>query len=121
MDAPGADDVVARMRADLPVAMKARDASAVSALRTGLAAIANAEAPEVVAPAGGAAPMPVEPVVGQLVEHARLDLSVADVERILRHEIADRQETIAAIEPHGRAAEVDELRAEITVLQRYVS
>ena len=120
MDTPGADDVVARMRADLPVAMKARDASAVSALRTGLAAIANAEAPELTTPAGGVPPLPVEPVVGQLVEHARLDLSVADVEGILRHEIADRHDTIAAIEPHGRAAEIDDLRAEIAVLERYL-
>jgi uncharacterized protein YqeY len=121
MDSPGADDVVARMRADLPVAMKARDASAVSALRTGLAAIANAEAPELSSPASGANRAPVEPVVGRLVEHTRLDLSVADVERILRHEIADRQDTIAAIEAHGRDTEVDDLRAEIAVLERYVS
>jgi hypothetical protein len=93
----------------------------VSALRTGLAAIANAEAPELSAAAGGSERVPVEPVVGRLVEHARLDLTVADVDRILRHEIADRHDTIAAIEPHGRDAEVDDLRAEITVLERYLS
>jgi len=113
------------MRADLPVAMKARDAAAVSALRTGLAAIANAEAPPVPrVPSGAGAEasrVPVEPVVGRLVEHARLELTGADVERILRHEIADRHDTIAAIEPHGRDVEVDDLRGEIAVLERYLS
>jgi len=111
------------MRADLPVAMKARDAAAVSALRTGLAAIANAEAPPVppVSSGAGANRVPVEPVVGRLVEHARLELTGADVERILRHEIADRHDTIAAIEPHGRDVEVDDLRGEIAVLERYLS
>ena len=119
MDAPGASDVVTRMRADLPAAMKARDASAVLALRTGLAAIANAEAPPAAASTSDS--VPVEPVVGQLVEHTRLELSAADVSRILRHEIADRRDTIAAIEPHGREAEVDDLRAEIAVLERYLA
>ena len=114
--------MVERMRADLPVAMKARDASAVLALRTGLAAIANAEAPPVPAPASPSTGSgPADPVVGRLVEHDRLDLSPDDVDRILRHEIADRHDTIAAIEPHGRDAEVDDLRAEIAVLQRYLA
>ena len=114
--------MVTRMRADLPVAMKARDAAAVSALRTGLAAIANAEAPPVPSVSSGAeaSRVPVEPAVGRLVEHARLELTGADVERILRDEIADCHDTIAAIEPHGRDADVDDLRAEIDVLERYV-
>lgn len=107
--------MVERMRADLPEAMKARDASAVLALRTGLAAIANAEAPAM------AASVPAEPVVGQLVEHDRLELTAADVDRILRHEIDDRLDTIAAIEPHGRDDEAGDLRAEIAVLRRYLA
>jgi uncharacterized protein YqeY len=108
--------VVERMRADLPVAMKARDRTAVGALRTGLAAISNAEAPEAPLVSSTA-----EPVVGLLAEHDRLELSASDVDRILRHEIADRRDTIEAIAPHGRDDEVAELEAEIVVLQRYVT
>ncbi len=120
MDGTGSSDVVGRMQADLPVAMKAGDASAVLALRTGLAAIANAEAPPVES-ATGAASSAAEPVVGRLVEHDRLELTAADIEAILRHEIADRGDTIAAIEPHGRESEVADLRAEIAVLERYLA
>ena len=82
------------------------------ALRTALAAIANAEAP----PAPGAAAA----VPGRLVEHPRLVLSDADLERIVRHEIDDRHDTIAAIGDHDRPSEVDELRAEVSVLERYL-
>lgn len=100
------------MRADLVVAMKARDATAVRALRTALAAVANAEAPPL-----DSLPAPVS---GRSNEHARLDLSVDDVEAVLRHEITDRHDTIARLLPHDRPAEVAELRAEIAVLQGYV-
>jgi len=105
--------IVARMQADLTVAMKARDRAAVTALRTGMAAIANAEAP----PAATASAA----VAGQLVEHARLELTSADVDRILRHEIDDRRDTIATIEQHDRIEEADALRSEIGVLERYIS
>jgi len=105
------------MQADLTSAMKARDRVATMALRTGMAAIANAEAPPA---APTAISSSAEPVVGRLVEHARLDLSAADVHRILRHEIADREDTIAAIAPHGRDDDVLALLGEIAVLQRYV-
>jgi uncharacterized protein YqeY len=111
-----ASAVVDRMQADLSVAMKARDRVAVSALRTGLAAIANAEAPPA-QPVSSSA----EPVVGRLVEHARLELSSHDVDRILRHEVDDRRHTIDAIQPYDRDDEVAELRAEIGVLERYLT
>ena len=87
--------IVARMQADPTVA------------------IANAEAP----PAATASAA----VAGQLVEHARLELTSADVDRILRHEIDDRRDTIATIEQHDRIEEADALRSEIGVLERYIS
>jgi uncharacterized protein YqeY len=103
------------MQADLKVAMKGRDQVATRALRTGMAAIANAEAPAAADPSG-----PTEPVVGRLIEHDRLDLTAEDVQRVLRREIADRLDTIAVITPHGRDDEVAALDGEIAVHRRYL-
>jgi uncharacterized protein YqeY len=104
------------MRADLEVAMRARDQVAVRALRTAVAAIANAEAPPASVDTRSSAD---EPVVGALVEHARLELGPEDVARVLAHEIADREDTIAQFDAHGRGDEAAELRAELAVLRRY--
>ena len=116
MGTPQSASIVEQMQADLTVAMKARDRSAVTAIRTGLAAIANAEAPPVGAERSSLAP----PVTG-LVEHDRLELTTDDVDRILRHEIDDRRDTIATIEGHGRVDEAEVLRAEIATLERYLT
>jgi uncharacterized protein YqeY len=109
------DDVTSlldRLRTDLRVAMKARDRDTVTALRTALAAVANAEAP----PADGA---PLE-AHGHLLEHERLVLTGDDVARILREQVAERRDTIERIGAHGPDAAVAALRAEIAVLERYV-
>jgi uncharacterized protein YqeY len=111
-----AADLIGRLEADLRVARKAGDRSATTALRTALAAIANAEAPAVVAPDGPAD----APTVGRLVDHTRLALSGDDILALIRHEIDDRHDTIAQIEPYGRTTEADALRAEIAVLHQYV-
>lgn len=118
--APAADGddrtVVARMRADLTIAMRERDEVRVRALRTALAAVANAEAPPIVA-----APSSLdEPVVGALVEHRRLELAAADVERILRAEVADRVDTATQFETHGRDADGATVRAEAAVIESYL-
>ena len=110
---PAADVMTERMQTDLVAAMKQRDGSTVTALRTAMAAINNAEAPPVDDATSG-------PGGGSLGEHTRLVLSAADIDRILRAEIDDRHDTIGQIEPHGQADAVDELRAEITVLERYL-
>jgi uncharacterized protein len=113
------DAVVGRLRADLTSAMRERDRAAVTALRTALAAIANAEAPPAdtaSAPSGAG----TGGASAGLVDHPRLELSVDDVERILRHEVADRRDTIDRIAGRGHDPEVDELQAEIAVLQRYL-
>jgi len=94
--------------------MKARDQRAVNVLRTTLAAIVNAEAP----------PPPVAgpgPVVGQLVEHPRLVLPSADLEQILRYEIADRGDTINQYLQGGHVPEAAPLQEELAILQTYLS
>jgi uncharacterized protein YqeY len=103
-----------RLRADLTHALRARDQVAVTAIRTLLAAFANAEAP------------PIDdhdppPAYGRLVDHPRLELSDADLERILRDEIADRQDTVSRFLRGGREAEAEALRAEIAVLETYLA
>ncbi len=88
-------------------------------LRTTLAAIANAEAPPPPAPAD-APGLPMAPVVGQLVDHPRLVLSDADLDAILRLEIADRQDTIDRYRVAGRDAEAAPLLEELAILRRYL-
>jgi uncharacterized protein len=104
-----------RLAADLLVARKARDDVAVSALRTTLAALANAEAPPAPERSGSA-----PPTIG-LVEHERLALTAADHARILRDQIALRTEAAADYDAIGQAEAATTVRAELTVLQRYLS
>lgn len=114
-DVPPAVAMTERLRADLTLAMRAREKVEVRALRATIAAIANAEAPEADLRSSSA-----EPVVGELVEHRRLELRPADIERILRAEVADRTDTIERFEAVGRTDEADEIRIERSVIERYV-
>lgn len=119
----------ADLRRDLALAIRERDAVAVSALRTALAAIENAEAvspaaSEAEAEAKGPSPGP-SPVAGSVLglgagEVPRRDLTDADVERILRTEVAERLSAAGDYERHGQAARADRLRAEATILSRYL-
>jgi uncharacterized protein YqeY len=104
--------VGARLRADLMTAMKARDTATVTALRTVLAAISNAEAPPI-----DSAP---SEVAGRLVEHRRIELTDGDIDGLLRAQIADRADTIATYRVNGRLADADVLHHEITVIERYL-
>lgn len=101
-----------RMQADLLAARKARDEAAITALRTVMGAIANAQAPS----ADG---VPTD-VYDRIEQHQRLVLDSADVDAIIRAEIADRDNTIAQIVGHGRDDAANDLRAEIAVLARFV-
>lgn len=88
------------LHAAVPAAMKARDRRTVSALRSALAAIANAEAVEV----GGevlAGAIEASPVGVGAAEVARRVLSEADVAAIVRAEIAERR---AAADAYGGRA-----------------
>jgi uncharacterized protein len=105
-----------RLRTALPAAMKARDRTAVSVLRSTLSAIDNAEAVD--RPAGADRGLAIEQsAVGVgAMEVARRDLSEDDVGRIVRAEIAERESAAEGYERSGRADRAEQLRAEATVL-----
>ena len=105
-----------RLRAGLRQAMVDGDTVAVRTLRTALGALANAEAvPLDQVPREG-----LEPVVGQLVDHPRRELSEIQCEAILREEIADRQDTIRLYLRAGRHEPADQLQREVDVLAAYL-
>jgi uncharacterized protein YqeY len=112
-----------RLRAALPAAMKARDAAAVAALRSALAAIDNAEAADV-----GEAPAPVinsADVAGSVVgvgaaEAPRRVLTEAEAAAIVRAEVADRLAAAHDYEQVGRLDRAERLRAEAAALGAYV-
>jgi uncharacterized protein YqeY len=101
------------MRVDLRIAMRERDQAAVRALRSALAAFANAEAPAL----DGRGPAPS---VG-LVDQARLELSADDLQRLLCREIDERTAAAAEYDEVGRATAADDVRAEVAVLRRYLA
>jgi uncharacterized protein YqeY len=114
MDGP--TPIERRMRADLPRAMRARDSTAVTALRTALAAIANAEAPPVES-------VPSAQARHQLVDHPRLVLTESDVREVIRQEIAWRDATIGDLSQTEAApaqAEIASLQAQAAVLKSYL-
>lgn len=85
---------------------------AISALRSALGAVGNAEA---VAPAEPGAPF--RPTLGVgAADVARRELSLEDVRAIVRAEIDDRFAAAAQYELHGRGDEATRLRAEGDVL-----
>lgn len=106
--------IESRMRADLTQAMKARDQLTVTALRTALAAIANAEAPPAVPSAW------TEPVMGESHEAPRLVLTAADVDEIVREQIATRLAGALELDAIGQTDEASTLRAEAAALQPYL-
>lgn len=107
------------LHAAVPAAMKARDRRTVSALRSALAAIANAEAVEV----GGevlAGAIEASPVGVGAAEVARRVLSEADVAAIVRAEIAERRAAADAYEAAGHGERAAELVAEADALAPYL-
>ena len=106
-----AEALTTRLRADLTTALRRRDQPAVRAIRTLMSAVANAEAPSI-----DDAPPEVR---GELVEHARRELTDADVASIVAHQIADREDTIATYRANGRDDAADELHQEIDALRAY--
>ncbi|WP_067827811.1 hypothetical protein [Nocardia inohanensis] len=104
-----------RLRAALPVAMKARDRTATAAIRSALGAIDNAEAVDGSDVKAGAIE---DSAVGPgTAERDRRILTEADIEAIVRAEITDR--LTAATEYEGLNGGVDRaasLRAEAAAL-----
>jgi uncharacterized protein YqeY len=108
-----------RLAAALHPAMRARDAAAVSALRSALAAIGNAEAvPVDSVPRAGA-------VEHALVGHGaadvpRRELTEAEVHEVVEGEVASRLSAAEHLEEAGRPDEGARLRAEAAVLRGHL-
>jgi hypothetical protein len=108
-----------RLRAALPPALKARGAVAVAALRSALAAIDNAEAVEgAPAPRPAAADTRIAGTVGGLgaAEVERPSLTGAQMDAIVRAEVAEREAAARAYERAGRHDRAERSRAEAGVL-----
>ena len=106
-----------RLRAALPVAMKARDKAATAVLRATLAAIDNAEAvaPDELPPAGSLAIEQV-PIGAGATEVARRLLTEPDVDRIVRAELAERESAADEYDRIGRPDRAEQLRGEARAL-----
>ena len=119
---PGADALVLLRRA-LDHALKTRDPIAVTALRSALSAISNAEAVS----AAAAVARPTSPHIAGAAagafggEARRRDLSAADVDQIVQAEISERLQAAGDYERSGRAARAERLRAEASVLASALS
>ena len=118
------DPLVAALKSALPDAIRARDTEAVSAIRTALAAVANAEA----VGGGAAASGPVATTGSQHVAGAavgvgaaeadRRELTPAEVRAIVGVEVLERSDAAAEHEAAGQGDYADRLRREAAVLQR---
>jgi uncharacterized protein YqeY len=108
------------MRKALPEAMRARDEAAVSALRTTLAALDNAEAVPV--DEAGLRGLAVEqsPAGAGATEGARRELSEHQVADIVRAEATERLAAAAQLASPTQADRVARLRAEAAVLVRFL-
>lgn len=108
------------MRDALPEAMRARDKAAVSALRSTLAALDNAEA----VPVDGAAPrataLEASPVGAGATEAARRELSEREMADVVRSEAAERLEAAAQLTAPAHAERAERLQAEAAVLLRFL-
>lgn len=114
----------ARLRTDLVTAMKARRAEAVTALRTAIAVIDNAEAVD--APTQAAAHAASEHVAGTTTgvgstEAERRVLSVDDVRALLKAQIDDRTTEADRYDGYGRHDAALRLRGEADVLRPYLT
>ncbi|HTW03977.1 MAG TPA: hypothetical protein VMF87_27005 [Streptosporangiaceae bacterium] len=114
---PGVD-VQVRLRTALTDALRRRDIVAISALRSVLGAIGNAEAVE--APPGERRAAS-EHIAGAAAglgagEARRRSLNEAEVGQILQAEISERRAAASDFEDHGQLDRAQRLRGEATVL-----
>ena len=109
-----------RMRAALRTALRSRDEVALGALRSTLAALANASAVPAPEPTG---PVADEHVAGSVAglgaaEVPRRELTEAQAVAIVRAEIADRT---TAADQYGDSPAADRLRAEAALLGGFLA
>lgn len=105
-----------RMRQALPEAMRARDKAAVSALRSTLAALDNAEAVPMDEATSRGPALEQAPVGAGTTEVARRELNDREVAEIVRAEAGERLEAAAGLTAPAHADRIDRLRAEAAVL-----
>jgi hypothetical protein len=112
------DDIRTRLRRALGVALKSRDAGAVSALRSAMSAIGNAEAVDPAARPGGTGSTHFAGTVAGVGagEARRRLLTEADADAIVRQEAAEREAAAGEYERGGRAAEAARLREGVQAL-----
>jgi uncharacterized protein YqeY len=108
-----------QLRQALPAAMKARDRVAVNVLRSTLAAIENAEA-VVPAETTGLA-IEQTPLGVGAAEAERRMLSPDDIMRIVRGEVASREQAAADYERAGHADRAARLRDEARRLEEFLT
>jgi uncharacterized protein YqeY len=113
------DEIMTRLRRALGVSLKAREAGSVSALRSAISAIGNAEAVDsaAVRPGGTGSPHFAGTVAGLGAGEAqRRRLTEADAVAIVRREAAEREAAASEYERGGRAEEAARLREGARVL-----
>lgn len=110
----------ATMRADLSVAMKARNSRAISALRTAIAAIDNAESVDSTATAPASAHIAGAAIGLGAAEAPRRSLSPAQVHAILRAQIDDRSAEADRYETLGQIEAAEGLRGEAQIIAAYL-
>ncbi len=106
----GEERVRERIAQELRVALKARNASRVAALRSLAAALDNATA----------VPVPSRIRPNENVEVPRKVLSLEDVRAVLMREIAERRDAALTLTAHACFEEATALEAEIEVLEQYI-
>lgn len=121
-DETPADFLRTRLRADLRAAMKAQQRDEMTALRTLLAAIDNAEAVE--QEASLQPPSSSAHVAGAVQglgagDAARCELSERDLQRIIENELWERDTQAERLSLLGRVDEAGRLRTEADVIARY--
>ena len=110
-----ADEIRDRLSGALKDAMRQRNADAVSAYRSALSAIANAEAVE---PDSGPG---LRPRIGVgAADVARRNPSDAELIEILEAEVAEREDAAAEYERLGRMEQALTLRAQAAILVRFL-
>ncbi|MCK9903428.1 hypothetical protein CC117_19740 [Parafrankia colletiae] len=114
----------AALRDDLVAAMKARNRDAVTALRTTIAALDNAEAVAVEVPGQEQPPASGRIAGGReglgVTEAERRELSADTVRAILRSQLSERVDEADRYDALGQAAAGDRLRREADALRKYV-
>ena len=109
-----------RLRDALPAAMKARDRLTLAALRATLAAIDNAEAVDRPAITDRNLAIERTPVGVGAAEVERRVLTDAQVEHIVRTEVADRETAADDYEKVGRSDRAEQLRGEAAALSAFL-